>query len=283
MTTAQPEPFVDIHCHLVPGIDDGSQNWEDTLAMAQMAVKDGISTIVVTPHQLGSYGHNDGDTIRARTAELQQFLNDRFVPLKVLPGGDVRIEEDLVKMVREGRVMSLADHRKHVLLELPHEMYIPLERLLSEMAANRMVGILSHPERNQGIITNPRVVGPLVDIGCLMQVTAGSLVGTFGPQIQKLSEDLVVQGLVHFISTDAHSPKNRRPLMRRSFERVAELTDFETATRLCCRNPACVAAGLDVTAGRIRPARTATTGPVARGKKPTDAPSKGFFGWRRAG
>src|SRR5689334_3371145 len=119
----QPGPFVDIHCHLVPGIDDGAQNWDDTLAMARMASEDGIGTIVVTPHQLGSYRCNVGDEIRRRTAELQSVLDEHHIDLQVLPGGDVRIESDLVSLVRQGEVMSLADHRKHVLLELPHEMY----------------------------------------------------------------------------------------------------------------------------------------------------------------
>jgi protein-tyrosine phosphatase len=268
----QPEPFVDIHCHLVPAIDDGSKSWDETRAMAEMAVKDGIATIVVTPHQLGNFKHNTGDVIRARTAELQQFLQDQAIPLRVLPGGDVRIEADMVRMIRDGKVMSLADHRKHVLLELPHEMYIPLDRLLTELAATKMVGILSHPERNQGILTTPRVLAPLVEAGCLLQVTAGSLVGAFGPNIQKFTEDLVTQGLVHFVSTDAHSPKNRRPLLRRAFERVVELTDFETATDLCCRNPGCVAAGTDIPKKRL-PLPT----PAQR------APGRGFFGWRKSG
>jgi protein-tyrosine phosphatase len=241
--------------------------------MAEMAVKDGIATIVVTPHQLGNFKQNTGDIIRARTAELQKFLNDQKIPLKVLPGGDVRIEAGMVRMIREGKVMSLADHQKHVLLELPHEMYIPLERLLAELAAAKMVGILSHPERNQGILAAPQVLRPLVEAGCLLQVTAGSLVGAFGPHIQKFTEDLIVQGLVHFVSTDAHSPKNRRPLLRRAFEHVAEITDFETATDLCCRNPGCVAAGTDIVAKKRPAAPTAA--------KPQ--PSRGLFGWRKTG
>jgi len=271
MASQHPAPFTDIHCHLIPGIDDGSQNWDDTLAMARMAVRDGISTIICTPHQLGNFRHNDGDTIRARTAELQRVLNENQIPLRVLPGGDVRIESEMVRMIGEGSVMSLGDHRRHVLLELPHEMYIPLERLLAELASARLVGILSHPERNQGILNTPHVLGPLVDRGCLLQVTAGSLVGAFGPHIQRFTEDLVTQGLVHFVSTDAHSPKSRRPLLRRAFDRVAEITNFETASDLCCHNPGCVAAGREVTAGRRSTKKAA---PSRSGR--------GFFGWGRA-
>jgi protein-tyrosine phosphatase len=244
------EPFVDIHCHLVPDIDDGAKTWEESLAMARMAVDDGIGTIVVTPHQLGAYGHNTGDVVRARTRQLQQFLDDHDVDLRVLPGGDVRIEVEMIAKLRTGEVMTLADRRKHVLLELPHELYFPLEPVLDDLASLGMVGILSHPERNQGILKNRDVVEPLVDRGCLMQITAGSLMGTFGPHCQQFSEWMLEHGLVHFLATDAHSPKSRRPLMRRAFEKVAELVDEPSAVEFCCRNPDAVAMGKDVKAGR---------------------------------
>src|SRR5690242_10241412 len=146
------EPFVDIHCHLTPGIDDGAKDWEQSLEMARMAVADGIGVMICTPHQLGNFSSNSGEIIRTRVAELQSFLDEHKVPLRVLPGADVRIESDLVNRVRRGEVVSLADRRKHVLLELPHELYIPLDRLLEELNSAGMVGILSHPERNQGIL-----------------------------------------------------------------------------------------------------------------------------------
>lgn len=239
-------PFVDIHCHLVPSIDDGAKTWDESLEMARMAVADGIQTIVVTPHQLGNYSHNTGQSIRERTAELQQFLNENQVPLQVLPGADVRIEPEMIRLLRTGDVLSLADRRRHVLLELPHEMYIPLEGLLDQLATLGMVGILSHPERNQGILKQPTVVEGLVERGCMMQVTAGSLLGGMGAICQQVSEWMLQRNLVHFLATDAHGPKARRPLLRRAFERAAELTDITTARAICCENPAAVAAGRDV-------------------------------------
>jgi protein-tyrosine phosphatase len=110
--------------------------------------------------------------------------------------------------------------------------------------------VLSHPERNQGLLKSRDVLEPLVDRGCLMQITAGSLMGTFGPHCQQLSEWMLERGLVHFVATDAHSPKSRRPLMGRAFERVAELVDWNAANQFCCWNPAAVVAGRDVPAGR---------------------------------
>jgi protein-tyrosine phosphatase len=238
--------FVDLHCHLLPGVDDGAKSWEESLAMADIAVSDGIRTTIVTPHQMGTYGHNDGDMIRNRTARLQQFLHEHQVQLTVLPGADVRIEDNIVAQLQSGRVLTLADRGVHVLLELPHEVYFPMQTVLERLHAAGMAGILSHPERNQGLLRQPSLVQELVDQGCLMQVTAGSLMGTFGPHCQQMSEWMLRQGLVHFLATDAHGPRSRRPLMARSFERAAELTSEETARDLCCHNPAAVAHGGEV-------------------------------------
>jgi protein-tyrosine phosphatase len=202
---------------------------------------------------LGSYAGNDAGTIRDACRHLQRRLDEQSIPLDIQPGGDVRIEPDLVRKIVAGEVATLADHRRHVLLELPHEVYFPLDRLLRSLHAAGVAGILSHPERNVGILGQPQVVGPLVDAGCLLQVTAGSLVGTFGPHVRDLAEWLVQQGFVHFIATDAHGAKSRRPLLRRAFERVAELWGERLATELCCENPRRVVDGELVARGRRKP------------------------------
>ena len=242
--------FVDIHCHLLPGIDDGAKDWDESLAMARLAVEDGTATIIATPHQLGSFSANGGDAIRRLVAELQQRLDAARIPLKVLPGADVRIEPELVERLTRGEVLTLGDHRRHVLLELPHELYLPLEPLLEQLSRRKITGILSHPERNQGILRQPEVLAPLVEAGCLLQTTAGSLCGSFGPVCQQFCEWLLAEGMVHFVATDAHGVRSRRPLMQRAFNRVVELCGEATAIDLCSGNPGQVAAGQPVAAGR---------------------------------
>ncbi len=248
----RPEPFVDIHCHLIPGMDDGSQSWEQSRAMAEMAQTDGVSTIVVTPHQLGNFTHNSGQTIRAKTAELQRLLDQHTIPLQVLPGADVRIEDSMLDRLHSKDVLTLADQGRHVLLELPHELYFPLEPVLKQLHRAGMVGILSHPERNQGLLKQPGLIPQLIAAGCLMQVTCGSLMGTFGSPSQKMAEQMLEQGWVHFLATDAHSPHARRPLMHRAWERAAKRVGTEVANRLCCQNPARIVAGQDVPADTYR-------------------------------
>ncbi|MEM9351856.1 MAG: CpsB/CapC family capsule biosynthesis tyrosine phosphatase [Planctomycetota bacterium] len=263
-----PLAFTDIHCHLLPGIDDGARDLQESLAMARMAVAEGTREIVVTPHQLGSYAHNTGDDIRRLTAELQAELDREQIPLRIAPGGDVRIEEGMVEQLVAGEVLSLGDLGRHVLLELPHELYFPLEPLLDELSARGITGILSHPERNHGILRTPSLLPSLVDYGCLMQVTAGSLMGTFGPHSQQLAESMLARGLVHFISTDAHGIVKRRPLMRRAYERAVELAPEATCLAMFCENPSRIARGESVPPG-VMPVRK-------RG-------FRGLFSGRRAG
>ncbi len=129
--------------------------------MARLAVADGIRTVIVTPHQLGSFGHNSADQIRSQTHLLQQRLAQDQVPLELLSGADVRIEPDLPERIRDGHVLTLADRGRHVLLELPHELYVPLDGLLRRLQAINCVGILSHPERNLGILADPPTHTPL--------------------------------------------------------------------------------------------------------------------------
>jgi protein-tyrosine phosphatase len=252
--------FVDIHCHLLPELDDGAGSWDDTLSMAKLAVADGISTIVATVHQLGNFAANRGDEIRAQAERLQTLLGERGIPLKVYPGADVRIEPGMIGKIRSGEVLTLADRGRHVLLELPHEVYLPLDRLLVDLKRAALTGILSHPERNQGIIAQPGVVKSLVNAGCLIQVTAASLIGAFGSRVHKVAESLVKQGLVHFVGTDAHSPRSRPPLMGEAFDRVVELAGEALAMELFCRNPAAVASGRAVTPGPRKTAKLARVG-----------------------
>jgi protein-tyrosine phosphatase len=249
------EHFVDIHCHLLPALDDGAKSIEESLAMARMAVDDGIGATIVTPHQLGA-SSLVGDVIRRHTAELRQQLQAAKVPLEIYAGADVRVEPDLVHRLQCAEILTLADRKKHVLLELPHELFFPIDHLLKELLANGIVGILSHPERNEGLLSDGSLLYALVDQGGLLQITAGSLLGAFGSRVRQFAESLLVSGLVHFVATDAHGTRARPPLMKKAFERVCELTDESTALDLCARHPASVVVGRSVPGGKRATFRT---------------------------
>jgi protein-tyrosine phosphatase len=223
---------------MLPGLDDGPSCWEDAIEMARIAAKDGIAAVAVTPHQLGSFVQNTPEVIREQTARFQTILERQGIPLCVVPGADVRIEPDLVGKIKADKVMTLADQGRHVLLELPHEIYIPLEGLLHELRSAEMVGILTHPERNRGILNQPKLLYPLLEQGCLFQITAGSLLGKFGDAPKRFCEWMLKQQLVHFVCTDAHGPRSRLPILSDAFERVTELSGRSCAVGIFCRNSA---------------------------------------------
>jgi len=249
----QSEPFVDIHCHLLPGVDDGATNWAETLAMARLAVAEGFSTIIATPHQLAGFVHVPAETAKCRAAEVSRFLAEQYVPLVVRPGAEIRICANIEERIAAGHTLSLGEHEQHVLIELPFELYLPCDELLATLRQRNIVPIMAHPERNHALRAAPKHVAHLVKSGWLMQITAGSLTGAFGPDVEAFAESLLAERLVHFVATDAHGPHVRPPLMRAAFERVVDLTGWETAVDLCCRNPAVVAEGGQLATTSLRP------------------------------
>jgi len=245
--------LIDLHCHILPGIDDGAGDRAEALAMARLAVADGIATIVATPHQLGPFAHNRGDSIRAAAAAFQLLLEEEQVTLRILPGAELRIEPGMVEAelaarLASGELLTLANQGRHVLLDLPERVYVPLDRLLVELAAAAFVPILAHPERNREILARPEILPPLVQAGCLLQVTAGSLLGEFGDEVRHVADRLVQQGVVQFVASDAHHIHFRKPLLAEAFAHLAQLAGVDAAERLCHENPAAVAAGQPISA-----------------------------------
>lgn len=248
---AMSAAYTDIHCHIVPGIDDGASGLEESLAMATAASRDGATTVIATPHQLGGNSHVTASAIRAGVATLNDAITAAGIGLEVLPGADVRIEPELPALLRRGEVLTLADRGKHVLLELPHEVYFPLETLLAALSKQGLTGILSHPERNRGMQARPETVAEVVRAGGLIQITAGSLTGGFGGTARKMAEWCVRKRLVHFVASDAHDTSRRPFGLSAARDVVAVLADAELADRVVCENPAKVADGGDVVAAEI--------------------------------
>jgi protein-tyrosine phosphatase len=245
------QSFVDIHCHLLPEIDDGPGDWETALEMARLASRDGIGTVIATPHQAGQYSGNTAVMIRDQVDRFRRFLLLHKVPLRVLPGADVRVEDSTIKRIRSGELMTLGDHGRHLLIELPHDIVLPLERLFEQLGVLGIIAILSHPERNRGLMAEPDVVPALVRQGCLMQVTAGSLLGDFGSRVAWFCENLVRRGLVHFVSTDAHDVRRRRPVLSSVWQKLVGIGGERFAWELVSHNPRRVALGESV----VKPAR----------------------------
>jgi len=243
MKLAIATPFIDLHCHLLPAIDDGAGDWQATLALARLAVAEGIRTIVATPHQLGRYESNTSEHILQLVGETQRRISAASLPLTILPGADVRIREDLPLLVQNRRVLTLGDRGAHLLMELPHDQVLPLGNLIYELHCQGIDSILSHPERNEQLQQDPELLRPWVQQGCLIQVTAGSITGQFGIEAQRFSRWLFRENMVHLVATDAHDPTRRPPRMREAFQKACRWVGVPRARKIFLENAQAVILG----------------------------------------
>ena len=243
--------FTDIHCHVVPEIDDGSSSLAESVTMVQTAYEESTTSLIATPHQLGNNRHVSSEVIRNGVSDLRATIDAEEIPVVIRPGADIRIDPELPKLLKQGEVLTLADRGKHVLLELPHDTYYPIDQLLKSLRKQGLVGILSHPERNRGIIKNPDVMWDVVEAGGLLQITAASLTGAFGSSCQEIAELAIDEGLIHFIASDAHDTKHRPFGMRDAYDTICEMAGEKLADLVCCENPARVFEGDDVKGGLV--------------------------------
>jgi protein-tyrosine phosphatase len=270
--------FTDIHCHVIPQIDDGASSIDHSIKMARTALNDGTTSLIATPHQLGTNSRVTVGAIKEGVARLKKKIDAENLGVTVVPGADVRIDPELPKLLKQGKVLTLADHGKHVLLELPHDTYYPIDQLLKSLRKQGLVGILSHPERNRGIIKNPDVMWDVIEAGGLLQITAASLTGAFGSSCQEIAELAVDEGLIHFIASDAHDTKHRPFGMRDAYDTICDMAGEKLAYLVCCENPARVFEGDDVKGGLA--GKTPRHSTQKRAKKQSKQRKKGFgFGW----
>lgn len=207
--------MIDIHTHILPGLDDGAPDWDTALEMAQLALESGVTTLVATPHYaaFGPQSQCDRATVVAATEKFRQLLEKEGLPLQVLPGMEIFGTPDAVRQLREGRLMGLGDTR-YPLIEFPFTDYAPQATdLLDALCQDGWRPVVAHPERYLYIQEAPELLNLWVQMGCLLQVNKGSLLGRFGRQEQALSHALVERGLAFVVASDAHSSSVRTTWM----------------------------------------------------------------------
>src|SRR4051812_13747625 len=237
--------MIDLHSHILPGIDDGAPDLDASVAMGRAAVDGGVETIVATPHVSGTYP-NDPLTFAERVAAVQTALNDADVPLRVLPGAEIAhgmfqdLSEDAL------RAAGLGGTAKWILFEAPFGGPMPfIDRMVDDLQIRGFQILLAHPERIGAFQRDIELLQKLVDQGCLCSVTAGSVAGQFGKTIQRFTSELFARGLVHNLASDAHDANHRSPALRPVLEKaVAEQPELEQSLEwLCSEVPRAVVAG----------------------------------------
>ena len=236
--------MVDIHHHLLPGIDDGSKSIEQSVAMVQMAMEDGITHIVATPHANDRYRY-DRERNEALLQEFRNALPGQVAAAMTLSlGCDFHLNFENTEDARLHNRRYTINETEYLLIELPDVgISNRIDEILYHLRIAGMTPILTHPERNATLQRTPAKLREWVENGLLVQVTAGSVTGNFGPTAEALAWSLLKANSVHVLATDAHDLERRPPLMSAARRLVAERLGTETATRLCVTNPMAVFEG----------------------------------------
>lgn len=229
--------MLDLHCHMLPAIDDGATDLSMALEMARIAWDDGIRTVACTPHIYPGMYENTQAGIRSAIAEFQPHLEAAGLPLRLVVGADVHLDPSLVQGLAEGRIPTLAGSR-YLLLEPPHHVAPPrFEDSVFRLMVAGYVPVITHPERLRWIEDAYDVFGRLVRAGAWMQVTAGALTGRYGKRPLYWGERMLDEGLVHLLATDAHHPRRRPPLLGEGREAAARRVGEEEAGHLVLTRP----------------------------------------------
>jgi protein-tyrosine phosphatase len=260
--------MIDLHTHILSGVDDGATTIEESLEMCRIAYADGIRTIVATPHTLNGLHQNDRSSILNKVRELNAALKHFQLQnpnsqaanphsetpnpqirksksqLTILPGADVHLSDQMIPQLDRGTVTTIGDNGKCLLIEFSYT-GIPYgtEEVLHQLVSRGIIPIISHPERNWEVDQNPRRYREMVQMGCLGQVTAMSLTGGFGPRSKRLAEQMLSQGLIHIIASDAHSTDGRPPVLSPAVRAAAGIVGEAEALRMVTEYPHSIVEG----------------------------------------
>ncbi|MHA0856488.1 tyrosine-protein phosphatase [Paenibacillus sp. CMAA1364] len=224
--------MIDIHCHILPGIDDGPQLVQQAIELARSAVANGMTTVIATPHHLNGRYNTPAYKIHNAVDKFNNVLRQHQIPLHVEPGQEVHVHPSWMDELYKGQLCTLANSQ-YILLEfptriIPHHVHV----VIHELKKNGLIPIVAHPERNYTIVNTDRIRDELLQQGVLFQITAQSLVGHFGRRIQKWCFQLCKKNQIHFVASDAHDTIRRRYMLQEAYASIADLCGVDRVSVL---------------------------------------------------
>lgn len=231
--------FIDIHSHILPGLDDGAKNMEESLAMLRIAHREGIRTIIATPHFHEKYfKNNTADRISEAVRELTEAAADILPDMKICPGCEVRYSQDTVRLLEEEQLAAMAG-TKYLLTEFSAaETARQIQEGLQELMFAGYIPVLAHAERYPSLFEKSGRIRELIELGAYIQVDADSLTGGMGRAIKHNSLKMLVNGEIHFVATDSHDPVRRAPLLAKCAKIIEKKLGKAEMTELLVKNPA---------------------------------------------
>jgi protein-tyrosine phosphatase len=233
--------MIDLHCHILPGLDDGARTLEDALEMARIAWNDGIQTIVATPHLYRGFASDSFTSVQEKKKELEEALRKTDVGVEIKPGAEVHISHNLIGEIRKNRTNLVLNGSSYMFVEFPPgHIYPGAKNLFFDLMSEGITPIIAHPERNSAFTDYPGLLFDLVQMGALAQANSGSFSGLYGDRPLEFARRLLEWNLVHFIASDGHSPRSLPPRLSEAAREVENFAGREKAIPLVNDNPGAV-------------------------------------------
>lgn len=242
--------MIDIHSHILPGLDDGAKTIEDTLEIVRQLHEAGFKTLIATPHVLEGTNFLHPEEILTATERVRQAVTEAGIPVEILPGAENYIFPDLAKWVHAGKLLTLGNAGKYILIELPM-LAIPhyTDQVFFELQVLGITPVLAHPERNKGLFDEPERLIEWVKKGILFQLDLRSLSGRYGPQPKQLAERMLGSDLVHFVGSDAHRVSRSEARDREALQTIRQTLGEERFREVTVTNPQGILEGKAVPSG----------------------------------
>jgi protein-tyrosine phosphatase len=248
-------PFADIHCHLLAGLDDGPRTDQEALAMCRLAYDEGIRLVAATAHQNDQWNEVTPERIRSATEALNQNLKRASISLTVFPTAEVMAFPGMELAWQEKKLLSLADRNQYLLVEMPHRLFVDLSAPAREFRRLGVRLIVAHPERSPELLHDPGRIESLIEEGCLVQVSSGSITDFGSAQDRREIKDWFQRGIVHVLGSDGHSPDQRPPKMAEAYRQIVRWTNSAAADRICSTNGLALFHGLPLHIAKPEPRR----------------------------
>ncbi len=237
-------PLVDMHCHLLAGLDDGPRTDADALQMCRIAYEDGTRIIAAGAHQNDRYPKNTPERIREAVSKLTDLLRDQAIQLMVFPCSEVMAHPEMVNAWQQGALLSVADRREYLLVEMPHNLVVDLRHTARMFRDLGVRMILAHPERCEELLHDAGRIEELIELGCLVQVSAKSIVEPSSGRDERAIKDWLKRGVVHVLGSDGHSPRRRQPRMGAAYDRIVSWAGVSVADRVGSTNGMAITQGI---------------------------------------
>ncbi len=230
--------FIDCHNHSLPYIDDGAKDIEMSLEMLRIAQNNQISDVILTPHHLNGAFENHADKIRQCFNELTLTAKESNIEVKLHIGSEVHLTHETANQLISGEALTYCNQGKAALIELPkHSIPLGAEKTFEALLSHGITPIIAHPERNSSIRRDLNILKKFIDMGCKSQLTAMSCTGDFGPELQKVSHNIIMLGYAHLIASDAHRNNTRLPILSIAAKLIDSQFNADVKSILLHENP----------------------------------------------